>query len=140
MEEELIKGCAFLKVDRHVDQRGELSVLTDNLPNGFQPYRIYYVKGLNEGQMRGSHAHRHISQVLFVLKGKISVTVDDGKSSAEAEIGEESEGLYMPPMIWCSIMAWESGSIYMVLADGPYDKLEYISSFDEFKRLRQGFT
>ena len=133
------KGCISIPVDRHSDDRGELSVLTNNLPENFQLSRIYYVKNLPNGLKRGVHAHRVQTQVLFVLKGEITVIIDDGKDNYTMVISEKSSGLLIGPLTWCTIDTRDENSIYIIIANGPYNQSEYITDYGEFKHLRQWF-
>ncbi len=137
MEHHLPTGCFYLAVDKHEDPRGRLSVLSNSLPHGFGIERIYYVDGLEVGVSRGSHAHLVQSQALFVMKGKILVTLDDGRSSFSVKMAAHGPGLLLPRLIWATIEAEEEGSLYLVMADGPYDRSEYISDYDEFKALKR---
>lgn len=133
----LPKGCSFVPVERHEDTRGELAVLTDNIPGNFRTERAYYVKGLKTGSKRGAHAHRVQSQIIFVLEGELVVTLNDGDLTVSLEMKEGSDGLLMGPVTWCTIEAKFGNSLYLILADGPYDKSEYITDFEEYGRLRQ---
>ena len=122
MERILPQGCLFIPVERHRDQRGDLAVLTDSIPKNFKTERVYYVNSLKTEHKRGDHAHRVQSQILFVLHGKLVVTLDDGEKSVALEMDEYSNGLLIGPVTWCTIEAKLDNSLYLILADGLYDQ------------------
>lgn len=135
MVRDIPEGCILLPSEKHNDQRGNLSVLTNSIPESFNLKRVYYVDGLKKGQNRGSHAHMLQSQVIFVLKGRISIKLDDGKKAYSIGMSEDSDGIFIPNLIWCSIEPVSEDAMYIVMANGPYDKDEYIYELDEFKIL-----
>lgn len=136
MDETVPSSRISIPVHRHGDNRGELAVLTDEIPKNFDIKRIYYVKPVKKGQKRGSHAHRSQSQIIFVLSGRITLTVFDGISSYSVDIPENSDGILMQPLTWCTIESEDENSLYLVMANGQYDPSEYITDFEEFKKLR----
>lgn len=137
MNKPLPERCFLMPMETHDDWRGRLAVLTNGIPKGFTIERVYYVQGLAGGQERGAHAHRIQSQILFVLNGEISVTLEDQHSTYSIEMDSHSDGILMGPVIWCTIKSMRDGSAYLIFANGLYDPSEYITDYDEFKKIRQ---
>ena len=65
----------LFKIMNFSDKRGNLSVIEfdDNLP--FIPKRVFYVTHPKE--IRGAHAHRTTSELIFVLSGSMMVSLED---------------------------------------------------------------
>ena len=125
-------------MNRFNDQRGTLSVLTDNLPSDFVIRRVYSVHGTKKGISRGDHSHRKVKQIIFVLKGQIQVILDDGIIKTDIYLNAIESGLLIMPMVWATICPIEDDSIYLVLCDDKYLESEYIRDKKEFMELVRG--
>jgi dTDP-4-dehydrorhamnose 3,5-epimerase-like enzyme len=121
----------MLRLPVLADQRGELIVCEGpNLP--FEVRRIYWLHNIPKGVERGRHAHRRLRQLMCCVEGAVSVELFDGVSRQSYLLQHPSEALYMPPMVWRSIMGEADRSSVVVLADRPYDRSDYIFEIEEF--------
>ena len=60
-----LQDCYLFEIQTVTDQRGLLSVIEfGELP--FQPARIYSLSCIPSAAIRGEHAHRELSQILFM--------------------------------------------------------------------------
>ncbi len=119
-------------VNPHNDSRGDLTVITEKLTN-FNIKRVYYIVIPKKHIARGGHAHLIISQVIFVIKGALKIIPYGNK--VDVINLEKNYGLIIYPLTWVSIESLEDDTIYIVLANGPYDRNEYISNIETFEEM-----
>jgi len=109
-----------------------LPIELNQLP--FIPKRIFLVKDVPTGVIRGEHAHFKTQQLLVCLRGKIKVNLHDGKNLTSS-ILEENETIFVDKMIWDSQEFLTYDSILLSLVSTNYDKSDYIEDFDLFTTL-----
>ena len=128
-----LQDCYLFEIQTVADQRGLLSVIEFGaLP--FQPARIYSLSCIPSAAIRGEHAHRELSQILFMPSGSLSITLEDGTSSITYQLNNSSGALFIAPMTWRSITEFSSDAVLNVLASHPYDESDYIRKYDDFMR------
>ena len=99
----------------------------------FEVKRVYYSYGVQEGVIRGHHAHKTLQQILICAYGKIEITLDDGKGSINTYILDDpSVGLYVGPSTWRTMKWLISDSVLLVLASDHYEAADYIRDYDMF--------
>ena len=125
-------GAVVYEIPHFIDDRGALNVLeiARELPFGCQ--RIFYTYTVPQGSVRGAHAHKLCEQFLIAIRGKVSVSVDDGEHRDEFMLDSPSKGLWLPAGCWGEQFGHSPDSILLVLASLPYDNADYIRSYDEF--------
>lgn len=100
--------------------------------------RVYYSYGVEEGVVRGRHAHKTLEQILICVYGEIKVTLDNGKGVASSFLLKDpSEGLYVGPNTWRTMEWQQKGSVLLVLASEHYDESDYIRDYDGFVNWRK---
>lgn len=129
-------GAVVYDIPYFVDSRGALNVLeiARELPFGCQ--RIFYTYTVPEGSVRGEHAHRKCEQFLIALRGRVSVSVDDGTRRDVIELDSPSKGLHLPAGCWGEEFGHSEDCILMVLASLPYDSSDYIRDYASFIRWK----
>lgn len=118
---------------RHVADpvRGNLTVGEfGELP--FTPQRYFLTYAIPSEQTRGSHAHRHCSQLLICAHGECHLIVDDGVNREEFCLNRPTLGVLVPPMVWAVEHMHSPDSVLMVLASHPYEPEDYIRDYEEF--------
>ena len=50
-------------------------------------------------------------------------------------LDEPGKGLHVGPFVWQELTDFSAGAVVLVLASMPYEDAEFISDYDEFKRL-----
>lgn len=120
---------------QHIDQgcRGVTSVLErPHLP--FSVRRIYTIQGVQDPSLvRGGHAHRVNDQIIFVLKGEMTLFIDDGERSQTLKLTSQEPGIRLKPMLWHSMTGFSSDCLAIVFASHVYDAADYIADYEEFK-------
>lgn len=118
---------------RREDERGILSVFeAKDMP--FPMARVYIISDVPSGTARGAHAHHETDQVLFVIRGRVTLDLDDGIHAQSLTVSEVDEGIRLAPMLWHSMRDFSVGTVVLMVASLPYDEADYIRDYDSFKR------
>lgn len=131
-----VPGVSIHRLKIVDDLRGRLTVAEFATDLPFVPHRYFMVFDVPGRDVRGEHAHRRCHQFLIVVRGSVSVVVDDGTASEEVTLSEPNIGLYVPPMVWAVQYRYSPDALLLVLASDPYDPADYIRDYDEFLALR----
>ena len=130
------KNTKLVNLQSFKDERGVLSVITEKMI-GFCYTRMYFVKNVPIGTVRGSHAHLYTTQFLICLEGECLVKIDNGVSSKNYKLNDSKEGLLVPPMNWGNITYTKAGTVLLVLASHDYDRHDYITDYEEYKNYNK---
>ena len=114
------------------DMRGNLSVGEFERQIPFKPKRYFFIYDVPTEQIRGEHAHYKCHQFFIVLKGSVSIIVDNGKYKEEFLLNKNDMGLYMPPLIWGTQYNYSRDALLLVFASDYYDPDDYIRDYNEF--------
>ena len=131
-------GAVLYEIPYFADARGAMNVLeiARELPFGCQ--RIFYTYTVPDGSVRGEHAHKRCEQFLISIRGKVSVSVDNGEVRDEFMLDTPSKGLWLPAGCRGEQFSHSPDSVLLVLAFLPYDNADYIRSYDEFIAWKKG--
>ena len=126
-----------ISVKTFIDSKGVLSVieLQDLLP--FSIARVYYITNVKSDAIRGSHAHKTLSQLFLATSGSYSLRVHDGNTEELVRVSSHDAGYLVPSGVWRSLEDWTHDAACLVLASHPYDALDYIHDFEEFLRWKK---
>lgn len=93
--------------------------------------RMFIIKNKKAGDIRGNHAHKKDSQILFLLSGLCEIEYEnkDKKGKHFLEFGIP---YYSKPYEWLKINMLESDTVVLVLSKEEYDENEYIREYKEF--------
>lgn len=103
-----------------------------NMAFPFEIKRVFWIHGVPSGEVRGEHAHHTCAEVLIPVSGSFTAHVTDGGHTADFVMDNRAEGLYIPPMAWCSFSDFSADCVCLCLASHPYDKEGYINSLEDF--------
>jgi dTDP-4-dehydrorhamnose 3,5-epimerase-like enzyme len=126
------KGARVIAIPVIADSRGALSYaqLGDQLP--FEVLRYFLLFNVPEGAIRGAHAHRDLQQFIVCVHGSCRVIVDDGVHRDELRLSSPEQGVYLPPLLWTTVVPDSRDAAVIVLASAEYDPDDYIRDYDEF--------
>jgi len=99
----------------------------------FDIKRIYYIFSAIPGLPRGKHAHKTTRQVLFCIKGKVRMVVDDGEDREEIVLTNPEDGIMLEPMVWHEMLDMDKNTILLVLASKVFEPGDYIRDYKQFK-------
>lgn len=101
----------------------------------FAVKRAYWIYDWTLQRRRGDHAHRQTQQLFFCLQGRCQFRLESLDGGAEAiALNAPTQGLYVPPGIWHSMMPLAPRTVLLALASTEYDEADYIRSYDEWKK------
>lgn len=112
------------------DRRGNLSFIENLSHIPFNIKRVYWIYDVPGGAMRGGHAYRKNEEFIVALSGSFDLILNDGKNETVIHLNRSYNGVYIPPMIWCSIGNFSTNSLALILASTDYDEDDYIKNFD----------
>ena len=116
-------------------ENGDLTVMEGMSHIPFSIARVFVVRGF-DGSVRGEHAHKACTQFLTCPYGGVEVRCDDGSEVATFILDKPDVGLLLPPGIWTQQTYLIANSVLTVLCDRPYEHLDYIRNYDEYKKYR----
>lgn len=129
----MIKGVFVEKLDKIVDERGQvMHMLRCDSPH-FNAFGEIYFSGINKGMVKAWRKHLKMVQCLAVPIGKVKLVIyDDREKSStkgevwEMELGEENYCLVkIPPMLWYGFKGLSSvPSLIANCSDIPHDPNE----------------
>ena len=125
----------LIELKEIADARGKLAFAQDGDHIPFPVRRIFMLYGIPEGTARGGHAHRAQHQLLMMMAGACTVSIDDGANVSSVRLDRPNHLLHAPPMLWLDLKDFSSGAVCEVLASGLYDEADYIRDPAEFRRL-----
>ncbi len=95
--------------------------------------RIFYVYGVNSGDVRGNHAHKECEQFLICIHGIVNITCDDGKNRQVYTLDSNLKGLFIPSMIWAEQYYHSKDTMLIGLASHPFNEEDYIRDYAKYK-------
>ena len=106
-----IQKCKIIKLPKVQDSRGNLIYIENNTHIPFSIERVYYLYDVPGGESRASHAHKSLHQLFIALSGSFDIVLKDGFRSKKFSLNRSYVGLYVPPMIWRTLVNFSSGSV-----------------------------
>jgi dTDP-4-dehydrorhamnose 3,5-epimerase-like enzyme len=99
---------------------------------GFVVERIYFIKNVPTGKVRGVHAHRKLEQIFLCLNGSFKVKLVNKFGENTFSMQSANKALHIPPWTWRELYDFSEDAICLVLASEKYDESDYIYNYDEF--------
>ena len=131
-----IYDCSMIEIDKHHNQKGNISVVENGRTIPFPVKRVYYLYDVPGGESRGGHAHKELYQFIVAASGSFDVTVYDGELKRTFTINRPYRGLLIVPGIWRELDNFSSGSVCLVMASMPYSIDDYINNNDQFQEYK----
>ena len=128
----LIKLISLSKLK---DRRGSLVYLESRREIPFSIKRIYYIFGNKLGINRGFHAHKKLNQVVICIKGNCKIILDNGIRRERVRLNNPTKGLLINKMIWREMHDFTSDCILLIIASEYFVKNDYISNYQNFKKI-----
>ncbi len=116
-------------------ENGDLTVMEGLNHIPFSIARVFIVRGL-AGSVRGEHAHKACVQFMTCPYGVVEVRCDDGSEVATFILDKPETGLLVPLGIWAEQIYIVDNSVLTVLCDRPYERLDYIRNYEDYKEYR----
>ena len=136
MKKSSVYDCPIIELDKHHQERGNITVVENQYTVPFDVKRVYYLYDIPGGESRGGHAHKELYQLIIAASGSFSVTLDDGKVKRTFLLNRPYQGLLVVPGIWRNLDDFSSGSVCLVLASMLYSETDYIRKYDQFLKCK----
>lgn len=127
-----VYNCTMVELDKHHNQKGNLTVVENNITIPFPIKRVYYLYDVPGGESRGGHAHKELKQLIIAASGSFDVVLNDGKIKRTFTLNRPYQGLLIVPGIWRELENFSSGSVCLVLASMNYSEDDYIRDYNNF--------
>lgn len=134
MKEEILPGVALVDLAQISDRGSTLIVAEEGAHIPFAARRVFVVRDVDHGALRGEHTHASCTEILVCIAGAVEITLFDGTTEKTVMLSSPARGLVIPPLVWSTQRYVAPGSILMVLCDEVYDADEYIRDYDDFLR------
>ena len=133
MAQNHLKQPHIIDLGRHLDHRGNLSVVEQRKDIPFDIARIYWIYDVPGGGYREGHAYHENQEFIIALSGNFDVIVDDVHSRRVFSLNRSYYGLYVPSKCWRQLTNFSTNSVALILASTPYDENDYILDYSELK-------
>ena len=82
-EKTTVYGCSVIELKKNHREKGNLTVVQNNIEVPFEVKRCYYLYDVPGGEERGGHAHKELHQLIVAASGSFDVILNDGNIFAE---------------------------------------------------------
>jgi dTDP-4-dehydrorhamnose 3,5-epimerase-like enzyme len=128
-----LMGIKEIEIQSFVDRRGYLGVLSGISKIPFEAKRLFFLRNVPPGQVRGQHAHKKCRQLVVPLSGDSLLKVERDGKTVSLHTSQALSGLLFPAFTWLEISNFTSDCVLLVLADMEYDEADYLSDYEDFK-------
>jgi len=129
----------FINIPFFEDHKGLLQFIsTDDDWMPFHFKRIYFIKDVPKGEVRGAHGHMRLEQVFIPISGVFHIKVENIFSSNEFVLSDSKFGLHVGKNSWREVYNFTQDSICLVLASEPYDEHDYFYDKEDFFKKVNG--
>src|SRR3990167_2039867 len=115
-----------------IEDEGYLCFMEENNHIPFPIKRIYYIFDVIKNAVRGRHTHKKTKQVLFCIKGSITIVLDNGKDKEAITLNKPNHGLFLDAMMWHEMVAFKEGTVLLIVASDLFKEEDYIRSYKSF--------
>jgi|OM-RGC.v1.026810040 dTDP-4-dehydrorhamnose 3,5-epimerase-like enzyme len=95
--------------------------------------RAYWITNFVQGNSRGNHAHKTLTQFVIVLSGSVTFELFRGKAREVVVLTANDGGILIHPGTWRKFYSHISSSVVMVLCNQEYREEDYIRKWDEYQ-------
>lgn len=124
----------WIDIEHRDDERGTLTAIEPPaLP--FDIKRFFYMHRVPSGQERGGHAHRYTQQCAIAVAGSVTIDATHAGQTRTYVLDDPNRGLYLPPMTWVRVYAFQPLTVALVVCDTIYAPQHVVRDWDEYCRL-----
>lgn len=134
-----MKNIKLLKFQDYTDKYGHLTPLEANGEIPFEINRVYYISKVEPKVRRGFHSHEDLEQVLICVSGSVKILVKTPYEEKIITLNDQTDGLYIGPMIWREMYDFSEHAVLLVLASKHYDVKDYIRDYEEYEKLAKTY-
>ena len=104
----------IIKLPKHLDKRGNLSIIEENNHIPFKIVRSYWIYDVPGGEVRGGHAYKENEEFIVALSGSFDVILDNGNEKTVYHLNRSYYGLYIPKGWWRSMENFSTNSLALI--------------------------
>lgn len=130
-----MEGVRIIDLQKHLDARGNLSVIEQYKDIPFKIERTYWIYDVPGGEKRGGHAYKENQEFIVALSGSFDVILDNGKEKEIFHLNRSYYGLLVPKGVWREMDNFSTNSLAFILASTMYDENDYIRDYQEYLRF-----
>lgn len=134
-----MKNIKLLKFQDYTDKYGHLTPLEANGEIPFDINRVYYISKVEPEVRRGFHSHEDLEQVLICVSGSVKILVKTPYEEKIITLNDQTDGLYIGPMIWREMYDFSEHAVLLVLASKHYDVKDYIRDYEKYEELAKTY-
>lgn len=112
---------------------GSISVVEPSRDGLFEIRRVYFIHGVQEGAVRGGHAHHSLQQLIVAVHGNFSLRLENADGQVEVVVDNPAIGIYVPPGTWRELHDFSPAAVCLVIASAEYDESDYIRNYRSFR-------
>ncbi len=118
----------IIEVPKILDE-GYLCFLEGRRHIPFAIKRVYYIFNVIKNAVRCKHAHKKTKQVIFCIRGSITVILDNGKDKEAITLNKPNQGIFLDTLMWHEIVAFKEGTVLLVVASDLFREEDYIRDY-----------
>ena len=118
-----------------IEDEGFLCFAEGNNHLPFSVKRFYYIADVVKDAKRGFHAHHETRQVLFCIKGSITIVLDNGQEREKVILDQSNKGIFLDKMMWHEMEDFTKDTVLLVAASEYYDEKDYIRDYKSFSEI-----
>lgn len=115
-----------------IEDEGYLCFMEGNNHIPFSIKRVYYIFDVIKNAVRGRHTHKKTKQVIFCIRGSITIILDNGKDKEAITLNKPNQGLFLDAMMWHEMVAFKEGTVLLVIASDIYKEDDYIRNYKKY--------
>ena len=96
--------------------------------------RVFFVKSSKKGIIRGRHAHKLCTQLIYVVAGefRVSLKLSNGSTIYEKNLFASKKAILVKPKVWVELETLKSNSVFACLCDRNFEEADYIRDANNF--------
>lgn len=98
----------------------------------FEIKRVYWTYFTPDHIQRGSHAHKHLKQIIIAVSGNLKIQLKDKEENGYVfELNTPHKGLYIPEGYWRDI-SFSQNAVLVCIASEVFIEDDYIREYKDF--------
>jgi len=135
MENNIVKTkLSYIIQVPKIKDEGYLCFMEENKHIPFSIKRVYYIFDVIKNAVRGRHTHKTTKQVIFCIRGSITIILDNGKDKEAITLNKPNQGVFLDTMMWHEMVAFKEGTVLLVVASDVYKEEDYIRDYSQYLR------
>ncbi len=121
----------IIEIPKIIDE-GYLCFMEENNHIPFSIKRVYYIFDVIKNAVRGRHTHKNTKQVIFCLRGSVTIILDNGKDKEAITLNKPNQGLFLDTMIWHEMVGFKDNTLLLVVASEIYKDDDYVRDYKTY--------